>query len=141
MSSLVVIGCSATALGEVFEAARDQQGPALKAGTEAAPGVAVEVLVEHDVVTEVRVGGKQRIVTVEWAPAARVGQKEAGQTTRQLAGDRFQGHPAAGAGRALDLQRVAVEVVIALQGLDKQVVDWWTTSPKSCLRSRMSAAP
>ena len=55
-------------------------------------------------------------------PVLAVGQEELHQSRRQFLRHLGQVHPLARAGRTLDLQAVAVEVVIPLQGLDEQIV-------------------
>src|SRR4051794_10940654 len=70
--------------------------------------LAVEVLEEEQVVPEVRVVLQLRVAVERRPPAVRPAQEEAGQPARQLLRDLLQGHEVAGAGRALDLEVVAV---------------------------------
>ena len=65
----------------------DESGPAgLMRGTDASARVAVEILVEPHVVTEMRVGLKLLDVAEDGAPAGRIPQEYALQTTGQLLG-------------------------------------------------------
>ena len=70
----------------------------------------------------VRIGGEARLVPVAGAPSVLVGQEEIGRGVRRARGDLLEVHELAGAGRTFHLQAVAVEVVVALQRLDQQVV-------------------
>ena len=67
--------------------------------------------------------GVARVAAVARPAPVGVGQEERRPAGAELVGDLVQVHHAARAGRALDLQLVAVEVVVALERLDQQVVD------------------
>src|SRR4051812_24091997 len=97
--------------------------PGLVRRAHAAPVLAVEVLVEQQQFAPVRVGGKARVRAVAGAAAVRAGQEQARQPRRQVVRDRAQIHPPPRPRRILDAQLVAVEVVVALERLDDEVVD------------------
>src|SRR6185295_14811139 len=103
---------------QVEDAARDERGPAgLVARAESAAGVAVEVLVEEDELLEVRIGGVAQVVAVAGTAALGVGQEDRREPPRELARDEVERQEASRSRRALDLQGVAVEVVVALERL------------------------
>src|SRR6266704_7004536 len=88
----------------------DEAGPAgLVRGAEAAPGVAVEVLVERQQVVPVRVGLEQLLVAEDRPAAVFVVEEDADQPAGQVG--RHCGEPDFGtrAGRVLDEEVVAVE--------------------------------
>src|SRR5882757_8585548 len=117
-------GSGAPPAREVFDEADRQRGPAgLVARADAAAGLAVEVLVEQHQPAPVRILGEASFAGVAGTVPALARQKDAGQASRDLARSLADGDEAARAGRALDAQIVAVEVVIALERLDEQVVD------------------
>src|SRR5207237_49095 len=86
-------------------------------------GVAVEILVEQDQGAPVRVVGPARVIAVAGPASALVGQKNRGQAARQFAGNFMERQRISGAGRALDLEAVAVEVVVAFERLDEEIID------------------
>src|SRR6185369_14982747 len=107
-----------------LEAARNQRCPAgLVACAEAAAGLAMEVFVEQHEVLPVGIARVARIVAVARAAAVAVGQEHRAEAACELARDLGEVHEVAGAGRAFDLERVAVEVMITLERFDQQVVD------------------
>src|SRR6266511_1600191 len=109
---------------EVLEAAHDQGRPSrLMAGADSAAGVAVEVLVEEDEVAPVRVPREPGVAAVARARAAPLRQEAARQPFGDLPGDLGEVQQPSGAYGAFDLQPAAVEVVIALERLDEEVVD------------------
>ena len=103
--------------------ADDQGRPAgLMAGAEAAAGFGVEVFVEEDEVPPVRVVAKALADTQAGAGARAVRPEEAGEAGGNVAGDFAKREPGSGAGGTFHLEAVAVEVVVAFQGLDEEVV-------------------
>src|SRR5215468_4324194 len=109
--------------GDALDQVGGERGPpGLVAGAEAAAGVAMEVLVEQHEARERRIAGVALGAAVARPVTARVGQEQRDQPALQLLGDLAQVHAAAAAGRALDSERVAVEVVVALERLDDEVV-------------------
>src|SRR5215472_10280693 len=86
-------------------------------------GVAVEVLVEVDVVAELAVALQLRIQRVDLAFARRVLQKDSCEPVRQLLRDLIDREKPSRAGRTLDLEAVPVIVVKLLKRLDDQEVD------------------
>ena len=89
---------------------RDQSGPAgLVRGAAAAAIVAVEVFVEQDVVLEMGIGLKFFVVAENRAPAVGTAQEELDHAAAQFVRDLVEREHDAGAGRALDLEPVAVD--------------------------------
>ena len=74
--------------------------------------------------------GEAAVGAVAGPPAVLVGAEDPHQPRGQLAGHLAEIHQPARAGRAFDPQRVAVEVVVALQGLDQQIVHGNQTGPR-----------
>src|SRR5439155_24380973 len=108
--------------GEILEATNGERRPALEACAEAPTGVAGEVLGEAQQVTPVWVVAEARIGAVA-GPAPSGGRdEEAREPPVELVRDLAERREAARADRALDAQRVAVEVVIAFERLDDEVV-------------------
>src|SRR5438309_1851700 len=84
------------------------------------PGVAVEILVEEDVVAEMQVAVQLVVVGQDRPPAMLIPQEDAGQPAGQLVSDLVDRQELAGAGRTLDLEIVAVVMVELLQRVDEQ---------------------
>src|SRR6185312_8678392 len=95
----------------------------LMTGADPAALVAVEVLIEQEEVPPVRIVLERLGVAVDRPAPVTPAQEEARESPRELGRDLPEIEETAGAGRALDLQVVAVEVVESLQRLDEQVVD------------------
>ena len=85
--------------------------------------VAVKVLVEQNVVAEVRIAGELGVIFEHRPLAIRPLQEEARQTTPQFLGHLVQGKEFAGPGRTFDFEVITVVVVKSLQGLDDEIVD------------------
>src|SRR5262249_8073886 len=92
-------------------------------GAASTAGLAVEVLVEQHQVAEVRVVGVAALVAVTGPSSGGVGEEEARQATPDLACRLQQADVSARPRRQLHQQVVAVEVVVALQSLDEEVVE------------------
>ncbi len=106
-----------------LEAADHQRRPSrLMTGANTAAVVAVEVLAEEYEILEARVRRVACIGPVARTDAARIRQEEIREPLRDFARDLVQGHEDAGARRALDLERLAVEVVVSLERLDQEIV-------------------
>ena len=102
---------------------RDQPGPAgLMCGAEAGPVVAVEVLVEDEVVFPRRVVLQAVDPPEAGSPAVRADGEDGDQPVLQIGGDQVEGDLVARPGRVLDGQLVAEELVVAVQRADEQVV-------------------
>src|SRR4051812_7922550 len=101
----------------------DASPAGLMAGTEAGAVVAVEVLVEREVITPVRVLLKLAGTSVDRPPTLVVPQKDTGQPARDLLGDLIQVHEPARARGTFDGELIAVEGVILQQAPDDQGVD------------------
>ena len=109
---------------EQVQQRRDQGSPArLVAGAQPRAVVAVEVLVEQDVVAPVRIVLEFGRSAVDRPPAVGAAQEGAGQPAHQLLGDLEQGHAMARAGGAFDRERVAVEGVEVDQRAHDQGID------------------
>src|SRR5207249_9209046 len=110
-------------LAALLEELGDEAGPArLVARADAGAVVAVEVLVEQNDVAPVRVA-LELLRGAEDRPAAVfAAQEDPREAPRDLGCHLPEGQPRAGAGRALDLQAVAVEVMELLEGLDQEIV-------------------
>ena len=91
-------------------------------GAQALAGFAVEILVKQHESAPVRVLRKAAIITVAGPATVLVGQEEAREAARQFLRNLVQRHPPSRSRRAFDLQVVPVEVVIAFQRLDQEIV-------------------
>lgn len=90
----------------------NQTSPAaLVGGTQAAAGIAVEELVEPEVILPVLVKVEEVRLGIDGAAALVVAGKEMLHSVLKLLGDMAQVHVIARAGGTLDLERVAVEHV------------------------------
>src|SRR5262249_10263655 len=92
-------------------------------GPDARAIVAMEVLVEGDVVAEVGIAVQPRVASEDRPPPIAAAQEEAGESLREVAGHLGQCRLPAGAGGVLHGELVAQEVVELLERLDEQVVD------------------
>src|SRR5262249_21469357 len=101
---------------QVQDAGDDARPPRLVAGAETSPVVAVQVLVEEQVVPPVRVLLELPGSPVDGPATLGVTEEDAGQAAPDLLGDLVQGHLPAGAGGALDGERVAVVGVVLDEG-------------------------
>ena len=102
----------------------DQAGPpGLVEGADRGAVVAVEVLAEDQVVLPGRIGLHLLGPAEAGPPPVRVPGEQRDQPVLQVGDDQVQGEPLARAGRVLDLEVIAVEPVVALEGFDHQVVD------------------
>src|SRR4051794_9040057 len=93
------------------------------AGPDAGAVVAVEVLMEQDVVTEMLIGLEFRNITKNRSLPGLVPKEDVRESPRDFLGNLPQIHQVAGAGRAFHLEVVPVIVVKLLQRLDQKVVD------------------
>src|SRR5262249_56913929 len=84
--------------------------------------VAAEVLTERDQVAPVGILAEARIIGVARPAAVGVGDEEVREAPGELLRDLPEVHRASRASGALDAQAVAVEVMVALERLDEQVV-------------------
>src|SRR5512139_1281037 len=92
-------------------------------GAQAAPAVAVEILVEQDVVAKVRVVALLVAGAVDRAATLAICAENAGEPARQFFGDLIKAELAAGARRALHLQSLAVKVGETVERVHEQVID------------------
>src|SRR6267142_3925499 len=116
-------GPVATSLAALLDELGDEPRPArLVAGADAGALIAVKILVEEEKVAPVWIDLERPDGAVHGAPAVAAAQEQADEPARQLARDVPEVEQAVRAGRALDLEVVAVEVVELLQRLDQQVV-------------------
>src|SRR5216684_3696607 len=110
--------------GGLFDAAHDERRPTrLVRSAEPATAVAVEVFVEPEHLSPVWIPGESRVGTEAGAKAIRIRQEELRQTPAQIARHFQQAHPLSRPGRAFHLERIPVEVMVALQCLDQQIVE------------------
>ena len=93
------------------------------ARAEPAAGVAVEVFVEQNQIAPMRIGCVFLLPAVAGARPILVRQKNARESARDFLRHLLQVHHVARAGRAFDLEVVAVEVVVAFERLDDQIID------------------
>ena len=104
--------------------------PSLVSSPQPGPVVAVEVLVEKQVVLPRRVG-LEPFGTPERGPSpVSIDEEDRGQAAAQVMGDLFERQPLPRAGRVLDLERVLEEAVVALEGPDDQEVDREPKGPR-----------
>src|SRR5688572_28539027 len=107
-----------------LETAHDQRRPPrLVARADAAAIVAVEVFAEQHQILEVRILGIATLAAVTRAGTVRARQEQAREALRELARHLFEVHEVARACGTLDPQRVTIEVVIAFQRLDQEIVE------------------
>src|SRR5215207_9218878 len=93
----------------LFDQLSDQGGPAgLVGGAEAGAGVAVEVLMEEDVVPPVRVGLLERVGAEDGAAAVGAAEEDRDQAAGEVVGDLSEGEGIPGVGWALHEERVAI---------------------------------
>jgi hypothetical protein len=114
-------------VAEFFAAGLDefhhQGGPAgLVGGTEAFAGLGVEVFVEEQQVPPVGDVAVAVGVAEAGAVAAFAGAEERDEAVADVDGGLLEGLLDAGAGGILDLEGVAVEVVVALEGFDDEKI-------------------
>src|SRR5262245_56176675 len=101
----------------------DNAGPArLVIGAETGPIVAVEVLIEQDQITPVRILLKLANPPIDRPPTILVFEEYACQPAADLFGNLVQGHLSSRARRALDFEIVAVVKVVLEQGANYQSV-------------------
>jgi hypothetical protein len=85
------------------------------ARTEATSGVAVKILVKEYEITPIGIFGKLPQVSMPGAAAIRGRQKNADKPPGEFSCHLAQIHPFTGTGRELNLQTIAIKMVIALQ--------------------------
>src|SRR5579863_8967975 len=89
----------------------------------------MKVLVEQNVIAEVRVVGELRMVFEHWPTAICLLQEKARQTTAQFRGHLVKGEEFSGPSRTFDLELISVVIVKTLQGLDDEIVNWQPDGP------------
>ena len=97
--------------------------PGLVRGAEPGAVVAVEVLVEHEVVLPRRVRLQPFDLPEARSAAVRPDDEQGDQALAQVVGDLAERERVPAAGRVLDLEVVAEEPVVALEGADHEVVE------------------
>src|SRR5215216_536457 len=106
--------CCASLDGNLLDQIGNERRPArLVRGTAAPPIVAVEILVERDVVPEITVCLKFFVTPENRAPAVGVADEKPQQTPAQLVRDLVESHHLARPGRALDGKSVSIELMEA----------------------------
>src|SRR3989475_5611938 len=117
---------------ELVDHGGDQSSPArLVRRAQPPAGVAVEVLVEEDVIAEVGVLPHLLRGAEERPAAVRPRHEDTQETPGQLVGHLAERQQLPRAGRALDLEARPVIVVEASEALDQQVVDRHPDRPAS----------
>src|SRR5437773_10378347 len=107
----------------VFQHPHDESCPAgLVAGSAPAPGVSVKIFVKPGQVAPVRAIREYAHVALPRAAAVLIREKNSANTPGQLARNLVQVHHSSRSASALDTQRVAVEMVIAFERLDQQII-------------------
>src|SRR6478609_11867816 len=110
--------------GWVDQQVGDERGPAgLVHRAETGSVVAVEVLVEQQVVLPRRVGLHLLDPAVDGSAAVRSGEPDADQPVREVTGDLPQRELLPGMGGVFDGELGAEKLVVLEQGADDQVVD------------------
>ena len=111
-------------VAKIFDQTGDDTGPAgLVAGANAGAVVAMEVLVEQQVVASIGIALKLFGAAKDRAPAGFVTQKDPRQATGDLLRHLEQVHQPARPGRAFDFEVVSVVGEVMHQGADDQRVD------------------
>ena len=119
-------------VSEFVEAPGDEgRPPGLVASPAPPPRISVEVLVEEDQVLPEGVALVQLGVPMARPSSGLVRHEEPGQATGQFETDFVQSHDLPRSSRTLHLEVFSVVEVVALQGLDEEVVDThpYRTSP------------
>lgn len=96
---------------------------ALMGGTEAAACIAIEELVEPEVILPVLIEVEEIRLGIDGSTALVVAGEEMLHSVLEFLGDVAKVHVLARAGGTLDLERVAIEHVETEEGLDEQEVD------------------
>src|SRR6266536_4434737 len=109
---------------QVLEAPYGESCPSgLVARSHAAPRVSVEVLVKQNQVAPAGVARVALVFAMAGAPATPVRKEEGREAPRQLLRDLREVHEDARSHRALHSEPVTIEMMVALQRLDEEVVD------------------
>src|SRR6266571_3275653 len=130
-SSVICTSVSQTELGMIvsflfcrLEEIRYHSRPAgLMAGTDAAPAITVEVLVERDVIAPVRIVLKGHVGAKYSSATLLITQKDVREPPREFLRHLPQRQFLAGAGRAFYQEIVAIELLIFLERFDQQEID------------------
>src|ERR1700730_5799826 len=102
----------------------DQSGPAGLVGCAAAAAVvAVEILVEQNVVLEMGIDLKLFVGAKNRAPSVRTPQKNPEDPTTQLVGNFIETHHGPGSGRAFERKPIPIKLIEAAEILDQQIID------------------
>src|SRR5205085_1737960 len=113
------------ACGRNPQQAGDQGGPAgLVTCPQAAASVPVEVFVEEDVVTPVRVIRVALEGSVTGPRPTLLRHEQRTEPLREFVRHAIEVHQLARSGRAFDPEAIAVIAVILAQSLDQQKIDW-----------------
>src|SRR5580704_1456181 len=109
---------------QVFYASYHQGRPTrLMAGSQSMTVVAVKELVEQDQIAPRGIRCVSRVIAVNGTPTMRVGQEDGDQSSLNFPGHFAERFVLPGSRRALDFQRIAIEVVVALERLDQQMIE------------------
>jgi len=103
----------------------DERRPAgLVTGPQSATGFAIEVFMEQIQFVPAGVIAVAFVTAVAWAMSVRSGHEQADLAPHQFFCDFSEGHQDTGTGGAFDFEVCSVELVIAFQGLNQQVIEW-----------------
>src|SRR5262245_59114431 len=94
----------------------------LVTGAEAGAVIAVEVLVEQEIVSPVRILLKHAAATIDRAPAVLVAQKNVGQPAHNLLRHLIEGHMLTRARGTFDRERIAVVGIILQERSDNEAI-------------------
>src|SRR6266571_3856553 len=130
-SSVICTSVSQTELGMIvsflfcrLEEIRYHSRPAgLMAGTDAAPAITVEVLVERDVIAPVRIVLKGHVGAKYSSATLLITQKDVREPPREFLRHLPQRQFLAGAGRVFYQEIVAIELLVFLERFDQQEID------------------
>src|SRR5260221_6177046 len=115
---------SSRTVAAIFKRGGDESGPAgLVTGPQPAAGVPIEVLVEEDVVTPVRVIRVACERAVARPRPALLRNEQGAEPLRELVCHAIEVCELARSGRAFDPERIPVVAVVLSQSLDQEEVD------------------
>src|SRR5258707_15567513 len=116
---------SSAPVAAIVKQRSDERGPAgLVTGPQPASGVPIEVLVEEDVVTPVRVVGVACEGAVARPRPALLRNEQGAEPLRELVCHASEVCELARSGRAFDPESIPVVAVVLSQSLDQEEVNW-----------------
>ena len=103
---------------------RERSPSGLMTRAAAATGFAVEIFVKQYEITPIWVVRVLRGITMTWARAVLVRQKDASHATGKLMRNFLERHHVSRARRALNFERFAKKEVVTFQRFDDQEINW-----------------